>query len=412
MTRREYRGNAQATTITADLNPGVYTIYASSLVGNDDWPDGSIGPFFVVVNRGKNNEEKILCESRTDGTILVVNPGGRGADETPESSHTINSSIEHVFTATDADEANLHVNSSVNVHDIADTADLLVMDDPRLGTAAYKDVPAGSPPGDASNTQVVMGNDSRLFDDRTPEDNSVTTIKIVDLNVTTAKIASNAITAGKIATNAVDTPQIASGAVETTQIADSAVTTAKIDSNSVTTAKIVNENVTTTKIANLAVTTGKIADDAVTTAKIADDAIATVLIADGAVTSAKIANLTIVNGDINASAAIEQSKISGLVGDLNNRVLSANGIDNRILASGDGAGTIANTNTTESVTISYASAGFTVPPDVVACMAENTLRTIGVVSRTASQATFQIRNTAGAVGANTPFTFFWIATGI
>lgn len=395
MTRREYRGNAQATTITANLDIGDYTIYASSLTGNDDWPDGSIGPFFVVINRGKNNEEKILCESRADGTIFVVNPGGRGADETPESSHTVNSSIEHVFTATDADESNAHIYapiiSTTNVHGITDTADLLVMDDPRLGTAAYEDVP------------FTAGNIA---------ENAVTTAKILASAVTTAKIADDAVTTAKIADSAVDTAQIVNGAVETTKIEDLAVTAAKIAANAVTTAKILNENVTTAKIEDLAVTTAKIADDSVTTAKIPDDAITTALIVDGAVTSAKIATGTIVNADINASAAIEQSKISGLVTDLDNRVLSANGVNNRILASGDGAGTIANTFTTESVTISYSSAGFTAPPSVIACMEDNTLRTICVVSRTASQATFQIRNTAGAVATNTPFTFFWIATGI
>ena len=394
MTRREYRGNAQSTTISAALDIGQYTINVASLASNTDWPTGDIGPFFVVVNRGQNNEEKILCSSRTGATITIsADPDGRGSDETNEADHSNNSSIEHVFTATDANEANLHIQdtSTTNVHGITDTADLLVMDDPRLGTAAYEDVP------------FIAANIAT---------DAITTAKILNLNVTTAKIADDAVTNAKIADDAVDTAQIAAGAVDTAEIEDLAVTAAKIAANAVTTAKILNENVTTGKIADLAVTTAKIADDSVTTAKIPDDAVTEALIADGSVTSAKIATGTIVNADINASAAIEQSKISGLVTDLNNRVLSANGVDSRILASGDGSGTIANTNTTESVTISYASAGFTAPPDVVACMAENTLRTIGVVSRTASQAIFQIRNTAGAVATNTPFTFFWIATGI
>ena len=82
-----------------------------------------------------------------------------------------------------------------------------------------------------------------------------------------------------------------------------------------------NNTVSTAILQNLAVTTGKIAADAVTGAKIADDAvdsehitdnsIDTAHIADNQVTTAKIANGTITNDNINASAAIAVSKISG-----------------------------------------------------------------------------------------------------
>jgi hypothetical protein len=40
---------------------------------------------------------------------------GRAADDTSITSHTTNAVIEHVFTATDANEANLHVNT-VTLH--------------------------------------------------------------------------------------------------------------------------------------------------------------------------------------------------------------------------------------------------------------------------------------------------------
>ena len=62
-----------------------------------------------------------------------------------------------------------------------------------LGTASTKDIPTS---GDASNTQVVYGTDSRLSDTRTPTDGTVTTAKIVDANVTNAKLASSTITLG------------------------------------------------------------------------------------------------------------------------------------------------------------------------------------------------------------------------
>ena len=70
--------------------------------------------------------------------------------------------------------------------------------------------------------------------------------------------------------------------------------------------------ITTGMIADGTIATADIADVAVSTAKIADLAVTEGKIADSAVTSGKIADGTIVNADINASAGIATSKISGL----------------------------------------------------------------------------------------------------
>lgn len=68
-----------------------------------------------------------------------------------------------------------------------------------LGTASTKNVAAS---GDAAGTEVVSANDSRLTDQRTPSDLSVSTEKIVDLAVTTAKIADLSVTSAKLAGDA------------------------------------------------------------------------------------------------------------------------------------------------------------------------------------------------------------------
>ena len=153
-------------------------------------------------------------------------------------------------------------------------------------------------------------------------DDSVGTNELGGLSVTTGKIADLAVTDAKIAADAVTTAKIVDLAVTSAKINDDAVTSAKISDNAVETAHIVDANVTAGKLATDSVTTVKIADDAVTSAKIvagavsaselATDSVETLKIADGAVTSAKIADLTIVDGDISASAAIAQSKIDGL----------------------------------------------------------------------------------------------------
>lgn len=119
--RRQYAGGAKPAQLTANLGNSTadLTITCDDL---SNWPDGSVGPFYVVIDRGLAAEEKILCVSRTSNTITVYNTGlvnGRGADGTSVVAHSSGATIEHVFTATDADEANAHVNSSSAVHGIS-----------------------------------------------------------------------------------------------------------------------------------------------------------------------------------------------------------------------------------------------------------------------------------------------------
>ena len=118
--RRSYAGAAKPAALTAVLNGSA----AALVITCDDlsnYPTGASGPFYVVVDRGKVTEEKILCASRTENVLTVLDNGlinGRGADQTTVTPHAIGAELEHIFTATDADEANSHVNSASNVHSV------------------------------------------------------------------------------------------------------------------------------------------------------------------------------------------------------------------------------------------------------------------------------------------------------
>lgn len=81
--------------------------------------------------------------------------------------------------------------------------------------------------------------------------------------------------------------------------------------------KVEFSQVTTNQITDLSVTTAKIADLSVTTAKLADLSVTTAKLADNSVTSAKIVDGTIVNADINASAAIDGTKVNPQFGSQN-----------------------------------------------------------------------------------------------
>lgn len=137
----------------------------------------------------------------------------------------------------------------------------------------------------AGGSAVVITTDSRLTNQRTPSDASVTTAKIVDANVTGAKIADNTITEPKLAvSNSPTTNQVltwngtalawandASGAGDPTvggdlsgtasnaQIVAGAVGATELASNAVTTAKVLDANITGAKIADNTITEPKLA---------------------------------------------------------------------------------------------------------------------------------------------------------
>lgn len=140
--RREYAGAAQAAKLTSNLGGSTsdLTIYCNNLT---NWPTGTVGPFYVVIDRGTATEEKILCVSRAGNTLSVYDDGvtnGRAADDTAITAHSINADIEHVFTATDADEANLHVNSDAGVHgvtgDVVGTTDAQTLTNKTINAAS------------------------------------------------------------------------------------------------------------------------------------------------------------------------------------------------------------------------------------------------------------------------------------
>lgn len=148
MTRRQYSGSAIASSLASVLGGTVsdLTISCNSLT---NYPDGSVGPFFIVINRGGANEEKILCASRSGNVITAVASTGRGSDGTSISSHSVGETVEHIFTATDADEANYHINNSTStstiaIHGLVNTSSVVGTKDAQLLENKTATTPAAS----------------------------------------------------------------------------------------------------------------------------------------------------------------------------------------------------------------------------------------------------------------------------
>lgn len=111
MARYEHTGAAASTTLTAPLNSSDASFNIASGAG---WPTGATGPFWCVIDQGLSTEEKILVTTRSANTLSGVT---RGADNTTPVAHPgTTPSIKHIFSATEADQANAHVNATTAIH--------------------------------------------------------------------------------------------------------------------------------------------------------------------------------------------------------------------------------------------------------------------------------------------------------
>jgi hypothetical protein len=114
-TRRQHAGGAVQTTLASGCAATDTSLTITAATG---WPDGSVGPFFVVVDRGTSVEEKVLIQSRTS-TTLTVATSGRGADGTTAAAHASGALIFPCYAALEADEANAHTAASSGLHGVA-----------------------------------------------------------------------------------------------------------------------------------------------------------------------------------------------------------------------------------------------------------------------------------------------------
>ena len=96
--RKNYTGNGIQTTLSSPAATGSNSI---SVAASTNWPASA--PFYIVVAPGTSKEEKMLVTAISGSSFDVT----RGRDDTSAQSHDAGSVVYPVFTADEADEANL-----------------------------------------------------------------------------------------------------------------------------------------------------------------------------------------------------------------------------------------------------------------------------------------------------------------
>ena len=107
MARREYKGAAVQTTLASGITSVATSLSLTEYTG---WPTGS---FTMIIDPGLSSEEKILCTSRSSGTVTITT---RGYDDTAASAHSGGAICYPAPTAKDFDEANAHIAETTTAH--------------------------------------------------------------------------------------------------------------------------------------------------------------------------------------------------------------------------------------------------------------------------------------------------------
>ena len=110
VTRRQYKGAAAQTTTTNALSVSDTSVTLTAVTG---FPSTPAVPFIVVIDPGTSSEEK--CSATISGSTLTL---VRAQDDTTAATHTSGATIYPVFSADEADEANLFTSTMTTRGDL------------------------------------------------------------------------------------------------------------------------------------------------------------------------------------------------------------------------------------------------------------------------------------------------------
>ena len=241
MARREYTAG-RATTLAGAFNIGATTFTIADDGSATTWPTSTTYDFFVTIDAGTAQEERVLCSERS-GRVITVATSGRGKDSTGEKNHASGATVWPSWSATDADEANAHINStgydseSQSVHGLGSGDGVVV------GTNKSQTLTAKTLTSPTISSPTITGTITGAV---------VTSANIVDGTITGTDIASGTITSTNILDGTITGTDIASGTITSTNILDGTITSSDIADGTIVNADInASAAIAQSKIANL-----------------------------------------------------------------------------------------------------------------------------------------------------------------
>ena len=240
------------------------------------------------------------------GTLTRLHDFETDRDATPPvliSATKMDAELDQLVTESNAQDVRLdsqEAAGNVSTADLADDAvtptktafidDTLVATDTHIMVADGTDFDNVAVSGDAT-----LANTGAL----TIATGAITSAKILDATIATGDIALNAIDGTLIADDAINSEHYTDGSIDNVHLADDAVNSDELAAGSVDLAHL-SEN---------SVDGSKIVDDAINSEHYTDGSIDSVHLSADCVVSTKVADDSLVNADINSSAAIDATKI-------------------------------------------------------------------------------------------------------
>ena len=353
MTTRKYSSRAQQTTLTSSITSGD----VSMTVGSGANLMGGKTPtvtetYTVVIDPDTALEEIVDVSNYSSGNTLTIT---RGRDGSTAVAHSAGAVIRHMVIGRDLQEANDHVENTTTAHGITlanivqtgttgTITSAMILD----GTIVNADINASAAIADTKLATISTA--SKVSNSATTATSANTASAIV------ARDASGNFTAGTITANVTGNVSGTSGSTTGNAATATALATGRdfqltgdVEASAVSFDGTGNVNLVTSYATGSILNADINSSAAIDKTKISGTA---VTVADtGTVTSTMLLDGTILNADINASAAIAYSKLN-----LNGTITSADIVDGTIVA-----GDIANATITAAkmVTDPYARANHT-----------------------------------------------------